>query len=61
MAQHLKVCNAKKLIDATPGYIIDGINSGDNLNIVHTTLSELDQQVVDNIIKKVEVAYGMII
>lgn len=57
LAQHLKVCNAKKLIDASPGYIVDGINSGDHLNVVHTTLSQLDQQVVDNLIKKVEIAY----
>lgn len=61
MKQHLEVCNVKKLIDARPECIIEGINRGD-INIEapkHIPLTLLDQNVVDDVIKKVEAAAGI--
>ncbi|XP_057334873.1 tRNA:m(4)X modification enzyme TRM13 homolog [Microplitis mediator] len=58
LKQHLEVCNVKKLIDARPECIIEGINRGE-IGIEapkHVPLTLLDQNVVDDVIKKVEAA-----
>ncbi|XP_074101494.1 tRNA:m(4)X modification enzyme TRM13 homolog [Cotesia typhae] len=58
LKQHLKVCNAKRLLDARPDCIVDGINGGDvDLQAPERIpLTLLDQNVVENVIKKVESA-----
>lgn len=62
LKQHLKVCNTKRFLDSRPDYFVDGINRGDdNLPAPqHISLVNLDQNVIDNVIKKVETAYGML-
>ncbi|XP_034941676.1 tRNA:m(4)X modification enzyme TRM13 homolog [Chelonus insularis] len=61
LKQHLKVCNVKQLIDRKPEYIIDGINKGSTINIPkHIPLCNLEQNIIDNVISKVEKAYDML-
>ncbi|XP_015121708.1 tRNA:m(4)X modification enzyme TRM13 homolog isoform X2 [Diachasma alloeum] len=58
LEKHLKVCNAKKMIDAKPVYIVDGINRGDVLeNPEHVSLSLLEESVVESVIRRVEAAH----
>ncbi|XP_043287308.1 tRNA:m(4)X modification enzyme TRM13 homolog [Venturia canescens] len=62
LAQHLKVCNARRLVDCQPSYIVKGINLG-NINEEQperVPLSQLDQKLIDSVIRKVETAYGQL-
>ncbi|XP_078042848.1 tRNA:m(4)X modification enzyme TRM13 homolog isoform X2 [Augochlora pura] len=58
LSKHLKVCNAKRLIDSQPSFIVKGINvDGTCETLKHVPLSELNQLVVDTVIDKVKAAY----
>ncbi|XP_011315241.1 tRNA:m(4)X modification enzyme TRM13 homolog isoform X2 [Fopius arisanus] len=58
LEKHLKVCNAKKIIDAKPEFIVDGINRGNvQENPERVTLNLLEDDVVEGIIRRVEAAY----
>ena len=59
LSHHLKVCNAKRLADSQPSYIVKGINLGDvNEQPKHIPLSTLTQDTIDTVIRKVHAAYG---
>lgn len=60
LAKHIKICNAKKLIDLQPEYIIKGINLDDSHVPRHVPLSEIDQSIIDTVVKKVNYAYDLI-
>ncbi|XP_076649306.1 tRNA:m(4)X modification enzyme TRM13 homolog [Halictus rubicundus] len=58
LSKHLKVCNAKRLIDSQPSFIVKGINvDGTYETPQHVPLSELNQLVVDTVVDKVKAAY----
>nr|XP_033330164.1 tRNA:m(4)X modification enzyme TRM13 homolog isoform X1 [Megalopta genalis] len=58
LSKHLKVCNAKRLIDSQPSFIVKGINvDGTYETLKHVPLSELNQLVVDTVIDKVKAAH----
>lgn len=60
MVKHLKVCNAKQLIDAKPTFIVKGINTGEVQDVPqHIPLSELSELIIDTVIDKVNAAYGL--
>lgn len=54
------MCNAKRLADCQPPYIIKGVNLGDvdEQQPEHVPLSRLDQNLIDSVIAKVEAAHG---
>ncbi|XP_076169649.1 tRNA:m(4)X modification enzyme TRM13 homolog isoform X2 [Ptiloglossa arizonensis] len=59
LSKHLKVCNAKRLLDSQPSFIVKGINlNGTFEALQHVPLCELNQLVIDTVINKVKVAYG---
>ena len=59
LPKHLKVCNAKRLIDSQPSFIVKGINVNETHEVPrHVPLSELNQLVIDVVIDKVKAAYG---
>ncbi|XP_076286470.1 tRNA:m(4)X modification enzyme TRM13 homolog isoform X2 [Lasioglossum baleicum] len=58
LSKHLKVCNAKRLIDSQPSFIVKGINvDGTYETPQHIPLSELNQLVVDAVVEKVKAAH----
>lgn len=59
MSKHLKICNAKKLMDSNSKYLVNGINSGDGAEWKPIALSEFNRETIDAVIRKVEIAYGM--
>ncbi|CAK9829524.1 tRNA:m(4)X modification enzyme TRM13 homolog [Anthophora retusa] len=58
LAKHLKVCNAKRFIDAQPSFIEKGINVKEVGDVPqHVPLSELSELVINTVIEKVKTAY----
>ncbi|XP_003706604.1 tRNA:m(4)X modification enzyme TRM13 homolog [Megachile rotundata] len=58
LSKHLKVCNAKRLIDAQPSFIVKGINVDKTCETPqHVPLCELDEELVNAVIDKVITAY----
>ncbi|KOC67036.1 tRNA guanosine-2'-O-methyltransferase TRM13 like protein [Habropoda laboriosa] len=58
LAKHLKVCNAKRFIDAQPSFIVKGINVKEVCDAPrHVPLSELSELVISTVIDKVKTAY----
>ncbi|KZC08352.1 tRNA guanosine-2'-O-methyltransferase TRM13 like protein, partial [Dufourea novaeangliae] len=58
LSAHLKVCNAKRVIDSQPSFIVKGINVDRHCEIPsHIPLCELSQLVVDAVIDKVKAAH----
>ncbi|XP_076760004.1 tRNA:m(4)X modification enzyme TRM13 homolog [Xylocopa sonorina] len=59
LSKHIKVCNAKRLVDAQPSFIVKGINRNTESKIPqHVPLSELNELVINAVIDKVKIAYG---
>lgn len=53
------MCNAKRLIDAQPSFIIKGINANETCKAPqHIPLSELNELVISTVIDKVKNVYG---
>ncbi|XP_076622449.1 tRNA:m(4)X modification enzyme TRM13 homolog [Colletes latitarsis] len=58
LSKHLKVCNAKQLLDSQPSFIVKGINLDKTCETSqHVPLHELNQLVIDAVIDKVKDAY----
>ena len=61
LSKHLKVCNAKIIQDTQPSYVVKGINLGNSADCINDLpLSEIDQELIDDVVKKIETAYGTI-
>ncbi|XP_014230324.1 tRNA:m(4)X modification enzyme TRM13 homolog [Trichogramma pretiosum] len=59
LSKHLKVCNAKIEPESQPSYIVKGINLGEPVSCNNDQpLSNIDQQIIDNVLKKIEDAYA---
>ncbi|XP_053994210.1 tRNA:m(4)X modification enzyme TRM13 homolog [Hylaeus volcanicus] len=59
LAKHLKVCNAKRILDSQPLFIVKGINVDKTCEAPqHVPLRELNQLLIDTVINKAEEAYG---
>lgn len=59
MSKHLKICNAKRLSDAQPTFIVKGINTSKGYETPqHVPLSELNELLISAVIEKVNAAYG---
>ena len=55
----MKVCNAKRLIDAQPSFIVKGINANETYEAPqHIPLSELNDLIVNTVIDKVKAVHG---
>nr|XP_031828217.1 tRNA:m(4)X modification enzyme TRM13 homolog [Nomia melanderi]XP_031828218.1 tRNA:m(4)X modification enzyme TRM13 homolog [Nomia melanderi]XP_031828219.1 tRNA:m(4)X modification enzyme TRM13 homolog [Nomia melanderi] len=58
LSKHLKVCNAKRLIDSQPSFIVKGINLDETGETPrHVPISELNQLVIDVVINKIKAAH----
>lgn len=56
---HLKKCNARKNAEPKP-YIVKNYNAGDSgVSIFQTPLSQIDQELIDRVIEKINKAYGL--
>jgi len=63
LTKHLGVCNAKRRLDAQPAFIVKGINLDEEAIVAppHVPLSQLDESVLETVIRKIHSAYGKII
>ncbi|KAK2585900.1 hypothetical protein KPH14_010487 [Odynerus spinipes] len=59
LSKHLTICNARKMLDALPTYIVKNINLDKETEEIPrmTPLSQLDFSIVDIVIKKINEAY----
>ncbi|EZA50432.1 hypothetical protein DMN91_009904 [Ooceraea biroi] len=59
LTKHLNVCNAKQRLDAQPAFVVKGVNLDSETTTVtlHVPLSQLDETVVNTVIKKIHSAY----
>ncbi|XP_060810999.1 tRNA:m(4)X modification enzyme TRM13 homolog [Bombus pascuorum] len=58
LTKHLKVCNAKRLIDAQPSFIVKGINANETYEAPqHIPLSELNDLIINTVIDKVKTVH----
>ncbi|KAL6426240.1 hypothetical protein ACFW04_009045 [Cataglyphis niger] len=59
LTKHLGVCNAKRSLDAQPEFIVKGINLDEETIVAppHVPLSQLDESVLDTVIRKIHSAY----
>ncbi|XP_016918188.2 tRNA:m(4)X modification enzyme TRM13 homolog [Apis cerana] len=58
ISKHLKVCNAKRLIDAQPSFIVKGINSNEICETSQRVpLSELNELIINTVIDKIKNVY----
>ncbi|XP_020284702.1 tRNA:m(4)X modification enzyme TRM13 homolog [Pseudomyrmex gracilis] len=59
LKKHLKVCNTKRKLDAQPAFVVKGVNLDDEAITApsYVPLSQLDEAVVDTVIKKIQSAF----
>ncbi|XP_047369986.1 tRNA:m(4)X modification enzyme TRM13 homolog isoform X2 [Vespa velutina] len=59
LSKHLTICNARKMLDARPTYIVQNVNLDEETEEIPRLLplSQLDFSVVDAIIKRIDEAY----
>ncbi|XP_026673089.1 tRNA:m(4)X modification enzyme TRM13 homolog [Ceratina calcarata] len=58
LPKHLKICNAKRLSDAQPSFIVKGINTNKEYETPrHVPLSELNELLICTVIEKINAAY----
>ncbi|KAF3421481.1 hypothetical protein E2986_05528 [Frieseomelitta varia] len=58
LAKHLRMCNAKRLNDARPSFIIKGINANEMREAPqHVPLSKFNDRVIGTVIDKVKAVY----
>ncbi|GAB1865000.1 tRNA:m(4)X modification enzyme TRM13 [Camponotus japonicus] len=59
LTKHLGVCNAKRRLDAQPAFIVKGINLDEEAIVAppHVPLSQLDESVLETVIRKIHSAY----
>ncbi|KAK1116460.1 hypothetical protein K0M31_019025 [Melipona bicolor] len=58
LAKHLRVCNAKRLNDARPSFIVKGINANKMREAPqHVPLSKFNDRTIDTVIHKVKAVY----
>lgn len=63
LTKHLNVCNAKRELDAQPAFIVKGTNLDEETIVAspHVPLSQLDESVLETVIRKIHSAYSKII
>lgn len=59
LRKHLNVCNVKRELDAQPAFIVKGINLDEEAIVAppHVPLSQLDESVLETVIRKIHSAY----
>ncbi|KAL6258813.1 hypothetical protein P5V15_010759 [Pogonomyrmex californicus] len=59
LTRHLSVCNAKRKLDTRPAFVIEGANLDDETVAMplRVPLSQLDESVVETVIRKIHAAY----
>lgn len=62
LTRHLNVCNVKRKLDARPTFVVEGANLDDEATAAppRVPLSQLDDSVVETVIRKIHAAYGTI-
>ncbi|XP_012228762.1 tRNA:m(4)X modification enzyme TRM13 homolog isoform X2 [Linepithema humile] len=59
LMKHLDVCNIKRRLDAQPAFIVKGTNLDQETTVkpMHVPLSQLNEAVIETVIKKINSAY----